>query len=141
MDRHTVSVNLVERPDFTARDADVVPKDKPDTTKANGARLGLTLAELTPQLIDEKHLNGVKGLFVKDVDPAGVAGDLPESVRVVSGEVVTRINRVPVATLADFQRVVDSLKPGDPVVLNLSRYVRQPDRAGIVQRIVQLTYQ
>ena len=107
----------------------------------NGARLGLTLAELTPQLIDEKHLNGVKGLFVKDVDPAGVAGDLPESVRVVSGEVVTRINRVPVATLADFQRVVDSLKPGDPVVLNLSRYVRQSDRAGIVQRIVQLTYQ
>jgi len=141
MDRHTVSVNLVERPDFTARDADVVPKDKPDTTKANGARLGLTLAELTPQLIDEKHLNGVKGLFVKDVDQAGVAGDLPESVRVVSGEVVTRINRIPVATLADFQRVVDSLKPGDPVVLNLSRYVRQPDRAGIVQRIVQLTYQ
>jgi len=140
-DRRTVTVNLVERPDFTARDADIVPKDKPDATKVNGARLGLTLAELTPQLIDEKHLNGVKGLFVKDVDPAGVAGDLPESVRVVSGEVVTRINRVPVATLADFQRVVDSLKPGDPVVLNLSRYVRQSDRAGIVQRIVQLTYQ
>ena len=141
LDRLTVTVNLVERPDFTARDADIVPKDKPDATKVNGARLGLTLAELTPQLIDEKHLNGVKGLFVKDVDPAGVAGDLPESVRVVSGEVVTRINRVPVATLADFQRVVDSLKPGDPVVLNLSRYVRQSDRAGIVQRIVQLTYQ
>jgi len=141
LDRRTVTVNLVERPDFTARDADIVPKDKPDATKVNGARLGLTLAELTPQLIDEKHLNGVKGLFVKDVDPAGVAGDLPESVRVVSGEVVTRINRVPVATLADFQRVVDSLKPGDPVVLNLSRYVRQSDRAGIVQRIVQLTYQ
>src|SRR5205814_2443456 len=60
LDRHTVSVNLAERPDPLARDADIVPKDKPDTAKVNGARLGLTLAELTPQLIDEKHLSGVK---------------------------------------------------------------------------------
>lgn len=141
LDRRTVSVTLAERPDFTARDGEVAPKDKPDGAKTNGARLGLTLAELTPQLIEEKHLNGVKGLYVKDVDPTGVAGDLPESVRVVSGEVITRINRVPVTTLVDFQRVVDSLKPGDAVVLNLSRYVRLQDRVGIVQRIVQVTYQ
>ncbi len=141
LDRRTVTVNLAERPDFNARSGETAPKDKPDSAKTNGARLGLTLAELTPQLIDEKHLSGVKGLYVKEVDPAGVAGDLPESVRVVTGEVVTRINRVPVTTLADFQRVVDSLKPGDAVVLNLSRYVRLPDRTGIVQRIIQVTYQ
>ncbi len=141
LDRRTVTVTLAERPDFTARDGEVGPKDKPDTVKTNGARPGLTLTELTPQLVEEKHLSGVKGLLVKDVDPTGVAGDLPEPVRVVSGEVVTRINRVPVTTLADFQRVVDSLKPGDPVVLNISRYVRLQDRAGIVQRIVQVTYQ
>jgi S1-C subfamily serine protease len=55
------------------------------------------------------------------------------------GEVITRINRVPVATLADFQRVIDSLKPGDAVVLNLSRFDRRYDR--VVQRIVQFTYE
>jgi S1-C subfamily serine protease len=86
-------------------------------------------------------LNGVKGLFIKDVDPNGLAADLPEQVRVTPGEVITRINRVPVTTLAEFQRVLDSLKPGDPVVLNLSRYERRGERAGIVQRIVQFTYQ
>ncbi|HSQ23754.1 MAG TPA: Do family serine endopeptidase [Pyrinomonadaceae bacterium] len=140
LDKRTLSATLVERPDFSAR-GDATPKEKPDETRSNSARLGLTLAELTPQMIDDKHLGGVKGLYVKDVDPNGLAADLPESVRVVTGEVITRINRVPVNTLAEFQRVLDSLKPGDPVVLNLSRYDRRGERAGIVQRIVQFTYQ
>jgi S1-C subfamily serine protease len=58
---------------------------------------------------------------------------------IVPGEVVTRINRVSVTALADFQRVVDSLKPGDAIVLNLSRYDRSSNR--IALRIVQFTYQ
>jgi S1-C subfamily serine protease len=75
---------------------------------------------------------------VKEVDPNGLAADVrPQEVQ--SGEVVTRINRVPVTTLAEFQRVIDSLKPGDAIVLNLSRFDRRADR--IVQRIVQFTYE
>src|SRR5262245_32631590 len=141
LDKRTLSATLAERPDFSARGSETTPKEKVDDTKSNSARLGLTLAELTTQMIEDKHLNGVKGLFVKDVDPNGLAADFPESTRVVAGEVITRINRVPVATLAEFQRVLDTLKPGDPVVLNLSRYDRRGERAGIVQRIVQFTYQ
>ena len=141
LERRTVSATLAERPDFNARNGDSAPKEKAEETRSNSARLGLTLAELTPQMIEDKHLNGVKGLYVKDVDPNGLAADLPETLRVISGEVITRINRVPVSTLAEFQRVLDSLKPGDPVVLNLSRYDRRGERAGIVSRIVQFTYQ
>ena len=55
------------------------------------------------------------------------------------GDVITRINRAPVTTLADFQRVLNGLKPGDPIVLNVSRYQRELDR--VAQRIVQFTYQ
>ena len=100
----------------------------------------MTLAELTPQQITEKHLDGVKGLYVKEVDPNGLAADIrPLEINV--GEVVTRINRVPVATLADFQRVVESLKPGDAIVLNLSRFDRVSNPNRVVQRIVQFTYQ
>jgi S1-C subfamily serine protease len=40
-------------------------------------------------------------------------------VEVKVGEVITRINRVPVTTLAEFQRMIDTLKPGDAIVLNL----------------------
>lgn len=140
LDRRTVEVTLGERPNFSARDAELPAiKEKDPGAKTNGARLGLTLAELTPQLINEKHLNGVTGLYVKEVDPNGLAADVRPQ-EIIPSEVITRINRVPVTTLAEFQRVIDSLKPGDAIVLNLSRYDRSPP-GRIVSRIVQFTYQ
>ena len=139
LDRRTVDVTLGERPNFLARDSEMpAPREKDAGVKTNSARLGLTLAEITPQLVTEKHLSGVKGLYVKEVDPNGLAADIRPR-EVSAGEVVTRINRVSVSTLADFQRVISSLKPGDAVVLNLSSYDRGSDR--IVARIVQFTYQ
>src|SRR6266851_111606 len=141
LERRTANVTLGERPDFYAPDGEIVePKVKTDSARTGGGtRLGLTLSELTPQQITEKHLTGVKGLFIKEVDPNGLAADVRPN-EIIPGEVVTRINRVPVATLADFQRVVDSLKPGDAIVLNLSHFERSPTNR-VVQRIVQFTYQ
>ena len=136
LEKHSVSVALSERPDFATSDATVTTKAKGDAGKSNSARLGLTLSELTPQLIADKRLSGVKGLYIKEVDPNGLAADVRPA-EVTVGEVITRINRVPVTTLAEFQRVIDSLKPGDAIVLNLSRFDRRQDR--IVQRIVQFT--
>ena len=139
LERHTVSVTLAERQDLTAGDVEINgTKDKPETVKTSSGRIGLTLGELTPQLITEKHLTGVKGLYVKDVDPSGLAADVRPN-EIFAGEVVTRINRVPVATLADFQRVVESVKPGDAIVLNLTHFERKFNR--LAQRIVQFTYQ
>lgn len=138
LERRAVSVALGERPDFTTREDLLTPKEKAEPAKSNSARLGLTLSELTTQLIADKHLTGVKGLYIKDVDPNGLAADVRPN-EVTQGEVITRINRVPVTTLAEFQRVIDSLKAGDPIVLNLSRYDRRANR--IIQRIVQFTYE
>ncbi len=139
LDRHSVSVTLAERLDPTPGDVEVTgSKEKSDSAKSSTGRIGLTLGELTPQLITEKHLNGVKGLYVKEVDPNGLAADIRPN-EIIAGEVVTRINRVPVITLADFQRVVESVKPGDAIVLNLSRFDRKFNR--VAQRIVQFTYQ
>jgi serine protease Do len=139
LERHTVTAALADRSESMPKDTEVAPREKPDKEKSNSARLGLTLAELSSKMIEDNHLNGVKGLFIKDVDPNGLVADLPDSTRIREGEVVTRINRIPVNTLADFQRVIDSLKPGDAVVLNLSSYYRPENR--ILSRIVQFTYQ
>jgi len=137
LDRRTVSVTLAERP--AARDAEPSPtRNKLPTVKTSDARLGLTLSELTPQVIADRHLAGVKGLFVKDVDPNGIAAEVRAN-GITEGDVITRINRIPVSTLADFERVVNSLKPGDAIVLNLSYHQSTPDR--IAQKIVQFTYQ
>jgi serine protease Do len=138
LEKRTVSAALADRYE-SMRDNEVSPREKTEKDKSNTARLGLTLAELTPKIIEDNHLNGVKGLFVKDIDPNGLIADLPEALRVRDGEVITRINRIPITTLADFQRVIDSLKPGDAVVLSVSIYFRPENR--ITQRIVQFTYQ
>jgi serine protease Do len=142
--KHTATVVLGERPpQLQNRDAEEQPKGKEPTPKGNALKLGITLAELTPQLVTERHLAGVHGLYLKELDPNGVAADVRSTLGLpvlAEGDVITRINRVPVTTLADFQRVLSSLKPGDPVVLNTSRYVRPPqDR--VEQRVVQFTYQ
>ncbi|HVS21898.1 MAG TPA: trypsin-like peptidase domain-containing protein, partial [Pyrinomonadaceae bacterium] len=77
LDRRTANVTLGERPNFFARESETSASAlKNAATKTGGARLGLTLAELTPQLISDKHLNGVKGLYVKEVDPNGLAADV-----------------------------------------------------------------
>ena len=80
----------------------------------------------------------MKGLLVKDVDPNGIAADArPNPIR--EREVITRINRVAVNSLADFQRILNGLKPGDAIVLNLTRYDDESGR--LLQRIVQFSYQ
>jgi len=139
LERRTATAALADRAESISPDIEVVKNEKTEKDKSNTTRLGLTLAELTPKMIDDNHLSGVKGLYVKDVDPNGLVADLPDSIRVQEGEVITRINRIQVNTLADFQHVIESLKPGDAIVLNLSRYYRPQSR--VTNRIVQFTYQ
>jgi serine protease Do len=145
-EKHTASVVLGERPPLAvAEKADEEPapsKVKEAEPKGNALRLGVTLTELTPQLTLEKRLTGVRGLYLKEVDPNGLAAEVrvPGGLPALNeGDVITRINRVNSTTLADFQRVVNGLKPGDPVVLLVSRYV--PVLKRVTTRLVQFTYQ
>jgi serine protease Do len=144
LEKKTVNVVLAERPPAaTFRDSTDAPKPNKDAEpKGNSLHLGVTLAELTPQVSTERHLTGVRGLLVKDVDPNGLVAEVrtPGGQSALGeGDVITRINRIPVATLADFERVLKGLKAGDPIVLHVSTYSRVAD--SVVQRIVQFTYQ
>ncbi len=140
LERRTANVTIGERPASLAQvdeDTTATPKEK-ETPQTMRPRLGITLMEITPQIAKEKNLTNVRGLLVKEVDPNGIAADTgARAVR--EGEVIQRINRVPVTTLAEFQRVVDNLKPGDAIVLNVASYNKDSDR--VIQRIVQFTYQ
>jgi serine protease Do len=140
MERRTVNVTVGERPRSLAPSDPYqppVPKEK-EGSSSNNLKLGITLAEMTPQIAEERNLKGWRGLLVKDVDPNGIAADArPTPVK--EGEIILRINRVPVGSLAEFQRVINELKPGDAIVLNVAVYSRDLER--VVQRIVQFTYQ
>ena len=145
LEKRTANVVLGERPPLQQlgdSDEPVPSTVKEADPKGNGLQLGVTLAELTPQLSTEKRLTGVRGLYVKDVDPNGLAAvvRLANGTHALGeGDVITRLNRVPVTTLADFQRVLSGLKPGDPVVLQIATYSGVLKR--VTMRIVQFTYQ
>jgi serine protease Do len=146
LEKRTANIVLGERPPppqevEKTSDAPAPPKPKESEPKGNALRLGITLTELTQQLVTEKRLTGVRGLYLKEMDPNGLAAEVRVGGQQAlnEGDVITKINRVPVATLADFQRVVTGLKPGDPVVLQFSRSIRNP--AGVITRMVQFTYQ
>jgi S1-C subfamily serine protease len=87
----------------------------------------------------------VQGLYVKEIDPNGLVAELrvpPSSTAaLVEGDVINRINRTPVTSLADFQRVLSGLKAGDPIVLNVTRMQRDPRGDRQIPLIVQFTYQ
>jgi S1-C subfamily serine protease len=80
---------------------------------------------------------------VKEVDPEGLVAELrvppTGAPALAEGDVINRINRTTVTSLADFQRVLNGLKAGDPIVLNVTRRDARGDR--LVPTIVQFTYQ
>ncbi|MCA1556043.1 MAG: S1C family serine protease, partial [Acidobacteria bacterium] len=141
LERRTVSVSVGERPPRspeavpTPSPTPAMPKlnsDKPGT--GDRPTLGLTLSELTPQLANERNLKGVRGLLVRDVDQSGLAFEA----QIGENMVIQRVNRIPVNTLAEFEKVISSLKVGDAVVMNVS-YLDRSNR--ITQTIIQFTYQ
>jgi serine protease Do len=141
MERRAASVAVGERPARVGgAEPELKTEAKPPAAEKKTAeeggkpKLGLTLSELTPQLANERGLKNVRGLVVKDVDPAGLANEAGISENMV----VQRVNRAPVNSLADFERIVAALKPGDAVVMNL--VVPQGGDA-VRQIIIQFTYQ
>jgi serine protease Do len=150
LERRTTSITVGERP--APRDtASAIRLDEgagsdgkksklgPGADNPNGApkserpALGLTLSELTPQIANERNLKGVRGLFVKDVDQAGLAYDAG----VQKNTVIERVNRQPVSTIEDFERIINALKPGDPVVMHIAGF----NNDHVTQTIVQFTFQ
>jgi serine protease Do len=147
LDKRTATVALGERPPSTLRDWVEPTKASPKSAdpRGNALHLGITLAELTPQLLADRHLTGVQGLYVKEIDPNGLIAEIriqpTGAPALAEGDVVNRINRVPVNTLADFQRVLNGLKAGDPIVLNVTRLQRDAKGDHLLPLIVQFTYQ
>jgi len=144
LERRTVGVSVGERPPRGASEtapsllpkmnSDKPPKMNSDKPGTDRPTLGLTLSELTPQLANERNLKGVRGLLVRDVDQSGLAFEA----QIGENMVIQRVNRIQVDTLAEFERVIGSLKVGDAVVMNVS-YLDRSNR--ITQTIIQFTYQ
>ena len=147
LDKKTVSVALSERPALSSNrewGGPVSTDTKAGEARGNTLHLGITLAELTPQLVADLHMTGVQGLYVKDIDPNGLVAELRTpggQPALAERDIISRINRTPVTSLGDFQRVLSGLKSGDPIVLNGIRIQREVKGDRQFPLIVQFTYQ
>ncbi|MDQ6785923.1 MAG: Do family serine endopeptidase [Acidobacteriota bacterium] len=141
IERKTTVIKLGERPTKNTVAGDDAPKKMPiDGQKTPAEPFGLTLTELTPQLAQMYKLQGEKGVVVKTINPASFIADVKASNgadALNEGDLIQRINRVPVTDLKTFTDVASKLKTGDAVVLQ----VYSLSARGTQMRIVQFTVQ
>jgi S1-C subfamily serine protease len=79
--------------------------------------LGLEVRPVTPEIARQLNLRTTEGVIVVRVDegsPAAEAG-------VQRGDVVKQLNSQPVRTMADFERLTQGMKDGDPLTVLLQR--------------------
>ena len=76
------------------------------------SKLGVTVDTLTAQLAERMQIDSKKGVIVTDVKPGSFADDVGLS----RGMIVLEVNKQPVNTVADFNRVTGQFKSGQDVV-------------------------
>ena len=114
--RLTLNVKLAERPIREDQDRDsldnrVRPRIQEPVPEAP---LGLTVRELDRTLVERLDVpSSIHGVFVSRVDPTGAA--FAASIR--RGFVLMEINRKPIRSVADYQRIIGAAKAGEILAL------------------------
>jgi len=95
---------------FAARLGD----DEEDSAEAapKESKLGLTVRAVTNDMADRLDIPAGKGVIVQDVKP----GSFAEDVGLTRGDVILEINKQPVNTEDDYNRLASTLKSGQDVV-------------------------
>jgi len=110
-----VAVKLAERPAREEPDHDPLDSARPRPPEPTvNVPLGLSVRELDRTFAGRLDVpDSVQGVVVSRVDPAGAAF----SAAVRRGFVIMEINRKPVRSLADYQRIISAARPGDVLAL------------------------
>ncbi len=93
----TVQVKLTEQPE------NVAAARRPRGTLSR--KLGMSVQELTPELAEQLGYRTHKGVVVTQVDPRGPAGSA-KPIPLKEGDLIQEAAREPIASMADFQRVI-----------------------------------
>jgi len=144
LERRTATLKLGERPAGRPSDEDEpVPVKLPVDRKSEEAKpFGLTLSDVTPEMTSTYRLVGHKGALVQDVNPESFIADVKASTgsqAIGEGDLIVRINRLPVDDVKAFTAIVSNLKPGDAVVLHILSL--NPRSRTADPKIVQFTVQ
>jgi serine protease Do len=96
----------------TASNSSEAPED------SGPSEFGLRLDDLTPEFARKLGMDKQTGVVVAEVEPASFA----EDVGFLRGDIITEVNRVPVANLNEYKREISKLKAGDDVLFKVARH-------------------
>jgi len=109
--KQEASVTVADRAKlFAARLGEDEENGEEETPKES--KLGLTVGAVTSEMADRLEIPAGKGVIVKDIKPSSFADD----VGLTRGDVILEINKQPVNSEDDFNRISSSLKSGQDVV-------------------------
>ena len=112
--RMTLPIRLMERPLPKSDDGDAIPGGLGEPPPARQPRMGLSVRELDRRLAGNIQIpDSIQGVVIRQIDPTGAAFSPP----VRRNFVITQINRKPVPTVADYERVMAAANPGDVLAL------------------------
>jgi serine protease Do len=111
---HTVQVKVGDR-------AEIHPEvsGRPETERGEvgPVKFGLRVEDLTPTLARQLGVETRAGVVVMQVEPASFA----EDIGFFRGDVIVEVQQQPVSSVADFNRVLARIKPGDEVLFKVLR--------------------
>jgi serine protease Do len=79
--------------------------------------LGLTLSNITPQVMNEFRLRDKTGVIVVNV----ASGSPADDAGIETGDVIKEVNRIPIKNLNDFESAAKRAGPNKPVLLLVKR--------------------
>ncbi|MGB5035632.1 MAG: trypsin-like peptidase domain-containing protein [Blastocatellia bacterium] len=118
--RQSASVTVAERPrnlGIGMQPDEEPPAEDESASKASRAKLGVNIADVTPEIAAQLKLREPKGAVITRVDPSGVAAQAG----LQAGDVIHRFGKSTVANSADLSQAVDSATPGSQIVLQVER--------------------
>ena len=99
----TATVNLGERPAISDNNT---PNDRDQGEEENGSPLGISVVNVTPEAARELKLKIASGVVVQSIQADGPAAEAG----LRRGDVIHRINRIPITNRQDLARAMASLK-------------------------------
>jgi serine protease Do len=111
------SANIVlgERPG-----SDEVAENRPERRQDEEAvpgKLGLIVDDVTPELARQMRLRIDSGVVIRSVQPGSAA----DEAGLTRGDVIHRVNRVPVNSRLEYNRAMSALKDQNTVLLQIER--------------------
>jgi len=116
----SVAVDLLrkgQKKTFQVKIGELKEEKEPEAVSEAKPRLGMTVEEITPEIMKNYRLSESSGLVVVDVEngsPAAEAG-------LREGDVILEVDQKPVKALDEFNRKMESYKQGDTLLLLVKR--------------------